>query len=64
MKEYVEKQYTRDSIVVSVSGNFDCDDVCDYFENNFQKLKAKKEALKWKNYKYSPFTKSQVKDIQ
>lgn len=64
MKEYVENQYTRDSIVISVSGNFDCDDVCDYFENQFRKLKAKKDELKWKNSRYIPFVKSQVRDIQ
>ncbi|MDY2959655.1 MAG: pitrilysin family protein [Hornefia sp.] len=64
MKTYVENQYTKDSIVISVAGNFDFDDVCDYFQQQFTKLKAKKSDLKWKKPEYKHFAKSQVKDIQ
>ncbi len=64
LREYKNEQYTRDSIVVSVAGNFDEEAFCEYLEDKFDKLKESKEAPK---YSASDFEKSFriiVKDIQ
>ncbi|WP_303857115.1 M16 family metallopeptidase [Aminicella lysinilytica] len=39
IRNYVDKQYVRDRIVVSVAGKFDDDDVCDYFSDKFMSLR-------------------------
>lgn len=63
IKKYVSEHYTRDSIVVSVAGNFDEDDVCEYFEDKFGALKASKGKYVEKKSVYEPFAKVRVKDI-
>ena len=40
---YKERAYTRDSIVVSVAGNFDEEDMCEYLSDKFSGLAASKE---------------------
>lgn len=64
MKEYVEKQYTRDSIVISIAGNFDEDEICGWFEHRLDSLPAKKPERIYKNAEYHPFRKSIRKDIE
>ena len=64
MVAYKEKQYTRDSIVVSVAGNIDEDAVCAYLEDKFERLKPKKDALILGTAPYEKEHKVIVKDIQ
>ena len=63
MADYVEKQYTRDSIVVSVAGRFDPDEVCSYFEKRFMNRGAAKPERAVSRPKYEPFTRSFTRDI-
>ena len=42
MEKYLREEYTRDNIVISVAGNFDEGDVCEYFDEKLLELKAEK----------------------
>ena len=64
LTEYFDTQYTRDSIVVSVAGNINPDQVCTYLEDKFDKLSASKPVHE---NGYTPYEKKHkviVKDIQ
>jgi len=64
LTEYFDAQYTRDSIVVSVAGNINPDQVCAYLEDKFDKLRASKPVHE---NGYTPYEKKHkviVKDIQ
>ena len=64
LTEYFDTQYTRDSIVVSVAGNINPDQVCAYLEDKFDKLGASKPVHE---NGYTPYEKKHkviVKDIQ
>ena len=64
LTEYFDTQYTRDSIVVSVAGNINPDQVCAYLEDKFDKLRASKP---YHENGYTPYEKKHkviVKDIQ
>ena len=64
LTEYFDTQYTRDSIVVSVAGNINPDQVCTYLEDKFDKLGASKPVHE---NGYTPYEKKHkviVKDIQ
>ena len=63
MSEYVDRQYTRDSITVSIAGNFDPDDICAYFEKRFMTRKAEKPEREKSEPLCKPFTKSFTRDI-
>lgn len=64
MKSYLMEEYTRDSLVVSVAGNFDEDDVCGYFDDKFYELKANKEAKPIEQKPYVPGFRTITKDIE
>lgn len=64
LTEYKEKEYTRDSIVVSVAGNFDEDKFCAFLEDKFVGLAASKPDMKAETVPYKPSFKVLVKDIQ
>lgn len=64
ISKYVEDQYVRESMVISVAGRFDADDVCAYFENRLMKLKKSKPAMPVKPAGYEPSFSSIKKDIQ
>ena len=38
LDKYYREHYTRDSIVISIAGNFDEDKICDFFNNRFLNL--------------------------
>jgi len=62
--DYVNRQYTRDSIVISVAGNFDMDDVCEYFEKRLTNLNSRKEEKHTHEQDYIPGTKTIIKEIE
>lgn len=64
MKEYFDEEYTRDNIVISVAGNFDPDDLCNYFSDKFLGLREKKDVKKAVNAVYQPSYKVITKDIE
>lgn len=61
---YLRKEYTRDSIVIAVAGNFDEDAICSIFEEQMTKLQAEKPERKNIISTYSPDYKVKVKDIE
>ncbi len=64
LKKYIYDEYTKDSIVVSVAGNFDIDEMCNIFEGKLRHLKAEKTAKKFYCEEYEPRFKVKVKDIE
>jgi len=64
IKSYLEKEYTKDHIVISISGKFDQDQVCELFEGQFSKLKEKKEAKTVEITDYEPNYKIKIKNIE
>lgn len=65
IREYVNREYTADSIVVSVSGNFDEAAVFDAFDGKFDSLnKYKNIAAAAEQVEYTPKYRSKVKDIE
>ena len=64
IKEYIRKQYTKDSIVVSVAGKFDEKAVCDKLEEELAYLGEKKPKVRYPQIKYEPSFKVKVKDIE
>lgn len=62
--KYLEEEYTRDNIVVSVSGNFDEKEICDLFEGKLRALKPSKLLKTLSPTVYEPKYKVKVKDIE
>ncbi|QHI73642.1 M16 family metallopeptidase [Aminipila terrae] len=64
LKKYIEDEYTRDSIVISIAGNVDMDQMCKIFEGKLRHLKEEKEVKKFYNEAYEPRFKVKVKEIE
>ena len=64
MVDYVNREYTKDNIVISVAGNFDVDDVCAYFETKLPDLAASKAEKSFETAEYIPAYKTITKDIE
>lgn len=64
MVDYKNKTYTKDSIVISASGNFDEEEFAKYLEDKFDKIFDSKPARKETAVEYKPSYKVIVKDIQ
>ena len=61
---YIENEYTADSIVVSVSGSFNEDAVCEIFEKNLSRLKGTKSKAEPSPILYVPERKVKVKEVE
>ncbi len=64
IKSYIDREYTLDNIVVSVSGNFDEEQICEQFEHKLSFLRKSKSEKTHKNVLYAPSFSSKVKDIE
>jgi len=64
MVDYVNREYTKDNIVISVAGNFDVDDVCAYFEEKLPDLVTSKAEKDHTYAAYVPGFKTITKDIE
>ncbi len=64
MADYVQKQYTRDSIIISVCGNYDEDELCAYFNEKLSSLKGEKPERKTETGIHTPQFKCITKDIE
>jgi len=64
MVDYVNREYTKDNIVISVAGNFDVDDVCAYFEKKLPDLGASKVEKDHTYAEYVPGFKTITKEIE
>lgn len=64
MRDYFAEEYTRDNIVISVSGNFDVDEICEYFDDKFMELMPSKDEKCPALTPYAPSYKSITKEIE
>lgn len=64
IRNYMAEEYTRDHIVISVSGKFDQDKVCELFDSKLIKLNQSKAPKEFETVEYSPSFKAKVKDIE
>ena len=62
--DYIKKEYTRDSIVISLAGNFDEDYMCSYFEGRLAQLTASKPERTKSSRIYVPKFQTRVKDVE
>ena len=61
---YIGREYTLDNIVVSVSGNFDAEQVCGMFEEKLSVFSGSKPAAPDVAVPYVPSCVTRVKDIE
>lgn len=64
MTDYIAKEYTKDSIVVSVAGNFDEDRICAVFDEGLANLPEKKEKKIYTPTPHTPAFSVKVKEIE
>ncbi len=64
IKDYFDREYTRDQIVISVAGNFDPDEVCDYFAEQLLGLRETKDEKDTPQAVYTPSCKVITKEIE
>lgn len=64
LKQYIQDEYTRDNIVVSIAGNFDADQICSIFEGKLSHLNSSKEEKAYVEKIYTPHYEVKVKDIE
>lgn len=65
MRDYVDKQYIAQNVVVSISGNFDEEEVFEMFDGKFHELIKDEEKLQSESrFIYEPNFRSKVKDIE
>ena len=64
IKNYVESQYTKDSIVVSVAGNFEEDQIRNIIEGKLAGLRPSKEWDGMEGLPHTPKRKIKEKDIE
>ena len=62
--DYIKKEYTRDSIVISLAGNFDEDYMCSYFEGRLAQMTASKPERTKSSRIYVPKFQTRVKDVE
>lgn len=64
LTDYMRREYTRDSIVISVAGNFDEEAIISLFEEKLNGLLPSKEKKEVPPVDYRPDYKVKVKDIE
>ena len=64
LTDYFRNEYSRDSIVIAVAGNFDPDQICAIFEDGLDALNRDKPAFAPENYPYEQQFKVKVRDIE
>ena len=62
--DYYQREYSRDSIVVAVAGNFDPDRIADLFEEGLRSLNEDKPAFVPEIHPYEQKFEVRVKDIE
>lgn len=64
LTDYVEREYTADSIVISVVGNFEEKMICELFDKYLAGIKKSKEVKTFKEVKNPPKSSVKVKEIE
>lgn len=62
--DYMEREYTRDSIVIAIAGNFDEDAICELFQDKLGSLRDAKDQKPYTLQPYRPGYKVKIKDIE
>lgn len=62
--EYMREEYTTDSIVISVAGNFDEDHICDIFNGKLVGMKSTKVVKSQPTHLYIPEYKVKTKEVE
>lgn len=61
---YLDEEYTRDNVIVSIAGNFDPDEAAAVIEEKTSSMKAEAVRREYENEAYEPSYKVKVKDIE
>jgi len=64
IKNYIKNEYTKDSVLISVAGKFDEDEIVNLIDGKFNDFDAKKEKKQFIDTPYSPRFKVKVKDVE
>lgn len=64
LRNYYDEHYTRDSIVVSVAGSFDEDEIIEYFSSHFEGLRSEQRKDEKGELNAKTGLKTIVKDIE
>ncbi len=64
IKQYIADEYTRDSIVVAVAGNFNEDEVCELLQEKFAVLNPTKEYKTYEEVPHESRFRVKVKDTE
>ena len=64
IRQYIADEYTRDSIVVAVAGNFDEEKICAFLEDKFAALHLSKEHKPYEEAPYAPLFRVKVKKTE
>jgi len=64
VRKYIKSRYAKDSIVISVSGNFSKDRICSLIEGRLSGLEEKKTCRTFAEKSYEPAFMVKVKDIE
>ena len=62
--QYMEDEYTRNNVVVAVSGSFDEEKICSLFQEQLKVLPTSKTAKSFEETPYTPAYRVKVKDIE
>ena len=62
--KYIDEEYTRDSIIVAIAGNFDEEKICDMLEDKFSGLSPGKEKKIYEEVPHSQIFKVKIKDTE
>ena len=62
--DYIAKEYARDSMVISLAGNFDEDKMCSYFEGRLADMTAKKPPRRTASRLYRPKYAVKTKEVE
>lgn len=64
IRDYIKKEYTKDNIIIAVAGNFDENQICDFFVDKLKDLTSVKMEKIDKDLIYTPHFKVKIKDIE
>lgn len=62
--DYIDREYTRDSLVIAISGNFDEGEVVSYLEDRLLKFREEKKETKFIESEYRPRFHIKTKEIE
>ncbi|WP_027398324.1 M16 family metallopeptidase [Anaerovorax odorimutans] len=64
IRKYLNEEYTKDNIVISIAGNFDENEFCKLFEGKLKNLNPTKKVKEHIETEYKPGYKIKIKDVE